>query len=216
MHKILMLSVALISAASMAQAASVNLITNGDFEAGDTGFTTELTLGGGLAQYRIATTPKAANSAFINKGDHTSGTGNMMVINGARDTDTIAWSQTVSVEAGATYEFSAYSITAFNGPLGKLDFVVDGTSIGMSDTPAFGDDWTESSFSWTAGGTTSVVLTLLDASTEFGGNDYAIDDLSFVKTSGPIGPAPVPLPGGLLLLGTALAGGLALKRRRRH
>ena len=73
-----------------APTASTNLITNGDFESGNTGFTSGYAFGNvhGPGTYWIGGTPSQAPGAWggwYNGGDHTSGSGKMMVVNGAND-----------------------------------------------------------------------------------------------------------------------------------
>lgn len=73
-------------------AVSPNLIVNGNFEAGNTGFFTEYsylnpantgtwTLGPEY-MYTVGTDPNLYHSAWASFGDHTSGTGKMMIVNG--------------------------------------------------------------------------------------------------------------------------------------
>lgn len=82
-----------------------DLITNGDFEAGNTGFTTEYnylnpsitgtwTLGPEYL-YTIGTNPNLYHNAWTSFGDHTTGTGKMMIVNGTylNNETKIFWSQ---------------------------------------------------------------------------------------------------------------------------
>lgn len=91
-------------------AISPNLITNGDFEAGNTGFNTQYnyldpaitgswTLGPEY-MYTVSTNPHDYHSSWASFGDHTSGTGKMMIVNGTylnAETKTV-WSQDVTLE----------------------------------------------------------------------------------------------------------------------
>lgn len=91
--------------------ANGNLITNGGFEDGNTGFTTEYTyldpsVTGGWTlgpeyMYTVSTDPSLYHSAWSSFGDHTSGTGNMMIVNGTwEDTspgyNAVVWAQEVT------------------------------------------------------------------------------------------------------------------------
>jgi hypothetical protein len=69
------------------------------------------------------------------------------------------------------------------------------------------DVWGEHEIMFNSGSTTSGVLGLVNLSTGFSGNDFAVDDLRLVATSAVAVPAP------LLLLASAL-GALGLRRRR--
>jgi len=85
-----------------------NLIVNGDFKAGKTGFTTEYnfldpsdtgdwTLGPPY-MYTIGTDPSLYHSAWTSFGDHTTGTGKMMIVNGTdEDPSKLIWGQTVTL-----------------------------------------------------------------------------------------------------------------------
>ena len=97
--------------------ANPNLIVNGDFSAGNTGFTSDFvyvapnrkfeTIEG---EYSIVTDP---GTQFANKyakyGDHTSGTGAMLFVDG--DNTGAFWRDSVSLAANTTYAFT-YFVTA--------------------------------------------------------------------------------------------------------
>lgn len=211
---ILPIAIGLSLASTTALAAPINLVTNGDFEAGNTGFSSSFTFttGGGLATYGIFTDPKLKNGAFRSFGDHTSGTGNMMVINGHNDgaaNKNAVWAQTVSVAANTTYTFSAWIASAFSAPFGEIELNINGTALGSGiATDAFGE-WTEVTFDWNSGASTSAMLSLLELSDSFGGNDYALDDISLIAADT---TTPVPLPPAGLALGAALLGLMRLRR----
>jgi hypothetical protein len=64
-----------------------SLITNGDFEARNSGFTSQYTFAPGgnstEGEYTVRADPQHWNGAFNATPDHTAGTGNMLVVNGA-------------------------------------------------------------------------------------------------------------------------------------
>src|SRR5262245_30941583 len=66
----------------------VNLFSNGNFEAGGVGFTTSYqpSPGSGLLNegfYAVTSDPRLVHSGAASYGDHTTGSGRMMVANGA-------------------------------------------------------------------------------------------------------------------------------------
>ena len=63
---------------------------------------------------------------------------------------------------------------------------------------------------WNSGASTSAKISVVNLNTQFGGNDYALDDIAFSRQSV---NTPVPEPG--LTLPTAVALGLLLRRCRR-
>jgi hypothetical protein len=102
---ILMTIVMIVALAAPAYAVPVNLITNGDFEAGNTGFTSGYSPVTDIYQnslepplvYAIGTSPNLYHSAWLNFGDHTSGTGKMMIVNGTTtEPPAVVWGQDVT------------------------------------------------------------------------------------------------------------------------
>lgn len=90
---------------------SSNLIFNGDFTFGNLGFTSSYTYTTNLwpeATYCIGTNPQTFHTGFAACGDHTTGTGNMMVVNGAGTPNTTIWQQTVPVVPNTNYQFSCW------------------------------------------------------------------------------------------------------------
>jgi hypothetical protein len=88
-----------------------NLVVNGDFESGNTGFATGYVLGGVYdpGTYTIGTNPSSAPGAWgdwCNCGDHTSGTGNMMIVNGGNSASWPVWEGVVAVTPFTDYTFS--------------------------------------------------------------------------------------------------------------
>src|ERR1700749_4106952 len=97
--------VVLAAAFVSSSAQAVELVVNGDFEAGATGFTTA---------YGQVTTDAANLHAFSDWGgfgDHTSGTGNMLVLAPTGSTTAAAWQETVAVTPGQNYTYSFWSAT---------------------------------------------------------------------------------------------------------
>jgi hypothetical protein len=202
-------------AVTMATSASgATLLANGDFEAGNTGFTSGLTfvpgVNTGAAQYSVGTNPQAFNGLFVSLGDNTSGSGNMMIVNGSTTAGDLVWSETVSVAANSSYTFGGWIADVFSGQ-SALSLAINGTVLGQITAPSTAGVWDAFSFSWSSGTATSATLELLQQTTGFGGNDYALDDLSFSRD--PTTPIPLPAAGWLLIGGLA---GLAWLRRRQR
>jgi hypothetical protein len=95
-------------------ASATNLIINGDFEAGNTGFSTGYQYYNGTdfqlieGRYAIGVDPYNYHQAAASYGDHTSGQGNMMIVNGISSPDVTLWQQTISVLQNTDYEFSLW------------------------------------------------------------------------------------------------------------
>jgi len=183
-----------------------SLIANGDFEAGNTGFATQYTyfppvwslwMGG---SYTVCKNP-AEVGGFDSLGDHTSGTGEMMVVNGG-DPNLVVWSQNVTLAPGSTYKFSAWSTEVYDVGFAHLTFQIGGNALGDLQLTSL-PEWQEFSASFVAV-SGSAELVIRDISGEFGGNDFALDDISLV----PVSPAPIPEPATLIIW--SLVGGLGV------
>jgi hypothetical protein len=178
-----------------------NLVINGDFEKGNTGFTTGYTLGdvSGAGAYFIGTNPSTAPGAFgdwCNCGDHTSGTGNMMIVNGANSASLPVWEETVPVIPSTNYTFSYWGATVDHdsSSLPHLLLRINGKAIGSSTLPEYSPDnggqWQNYKFTWNSGSSQSADLALFDLNTDTPWNDFALDDMSFSAIPGPAGGAP--------------------------
>lgn len=169
---------------------SPNLVTNGDFEAGNTGFSSAYIYGTGgtygllssEGQYAIATSPNATHINFSNCIDHTpTGVGNMLVANGSGVPNTSVWCQTITVDPNTDYLFSAWFMNALNDPnVSNLQFYVNDIQIGsVFSTSPTGCIWAEFNEIWNSGSSTTADLCIRNQNTSTGGNDFAIDDITF-------------------------------------
>jgi hypothetical protein len=169
-----------------------NKVVNGNFTGGYNGtdFTSQYTyvatpachcgsVLGPEGYYSISTNPNFTHTAFRDMGDHTTGTGNMMIVNGATTTAFI-WKQTITVQPNTDYIFSVWfaSVTLTNP--GKLDFSINGTALNapilLSSTSY---NWQNFTARWTSGASTSAVIGILNQNTVANGNDFALDDIVF-------------------------------------
>jgi gliding motility-associated-like protein len=172
-------------------APSPNLVVNGDFSGGDTGFTSDYQ---GLAvtiplgqqkTYGIVTNPNAWFPGFAACTDHTSGAGNMMVVDGSTSNagNDILWRQTIPVTANENYTFSYYlqSVVALNPA--QIDVVINGTVIGSATAGATVCDWVEYNYVWNSGTNITAQISLYNRTVTSNGNDFAIDDLTFSQNT---------------------------------
>lgn len=170
------------------------LIVNGDFEAGNVGFTSSYTyvnpgIVNGMypeATYTVNSNPNFNHNNFWGR-DHTTGSGNLMIINGAGSPVNI-WEQTVTVLPNTTYYFSAWAMSLNSvPPYAQLQFNVNGMNVGTTavlgprapnNNPPY--DWVRFYGTWTSGpSTTTAVVSIVDLQTALGGNDFGLDDISF-------------------------------------
>ena len=177
--------------ASIAQ----ELITNGDFSAGNTGFSSSYSyatpVSGALYPentYTVYSNPNFVHNNFWGR-DHTTNTGNMLIVNGSGTTPPPAvWQQTVSVQPNTDYYFSAYAISLNNvAPFANLQFKVNGTQVGTTtgtlpsrannNNPPY--NYTRFYGTWNSGSATTATVAIVDLETATGGNDFGLDDISF-------------------------------------
>ncbi len=171
-----------------------NLVVNGDFESGNTGFTTGYGPGVGGAfglltnagTYAITTNPQNVHNNFVNCADHgTTGPGNMMVVNGSTTPNTQVWGQTIAVSPNMDYNFSTWVTSVENvnaANVSHLQFYINGVQIGAVFSPTLtGCDWQQFFELWNSGAATSANISIV-AQNISGNNDFAIDDISFSST----------------------------------
>ena len=173
------------------QVLGANLIVNGDFESGNTGFQTDYvyhpsTAGSVQGIYHIANNPNVWLSAFSACTDHTLGAGNdkMMMIDGSTVVNTALWKQTINVQPNTNYLFSGWvqSIVAQNPA--QLVFKINGNSVGSTLIANLAScTWKQFSIQWNSGNTSTASLSIVDNNLLAQGNDFAIDDISFTPVT---------------------------------
>lgn len=165
------------------QSYGTNLIVNGDFSQGNIGFTSSYSYSSsGIppAVYFVGNNPVLWNPGMTPCTDHTSGTGNMMLVNGSEQENVIVWSQTVKVIPNTNYAFSTWLETITNVNPAQLQFSINGVPIGS----IFNSDnnscvWHRFYTLWNSGVDTSAVISIINKNINFNGNDFALDDISF-------------------------------------
>ncbi|RYD34659.1 MAG: hypothetical protein EOP87_08805, partial [Verrucomicrobiaceae bacterium] len=186
-----LLSLILLLAWSSGALRAQNLIANGDFELGNQGFTSSYTYSATnltpAQTYGVLKLPKQAHSLFANPGDHTTGTGFMMVVNGASaPPQPVAWTQEVDVAPGTDYTFSIWACNLYGASPSQLEMRINGAVLPpAAEVPIPLGDWTNFSRTWNSGASTTARLEILFATTSYTGNDTALDDFSFSTTDGP-------------------------------
>lgn len=203
--------------------ALTNLVANGDFEAGNSGFSSDYLFASpnsGEGQYFVGTNAQAWNGNLITSPDHTLGGGLMFLGNGS-STAVRVWfsSEAIPVSSATDYFFEAWVMnlccrpgTLGNGvdPVGPsvLSFYANDELLGTRTSSELGV-WEPLSTIWSSGAATSVTLKLVNSNTAFGGNDFAVDDI-FLGTETSV---PEPTTGVLVVAGL---GGLTAHQQRRR
>jgi hypothetical protein len=199
---------------------AVNIVLNGDFSAGNTGFTNGYVYvppaPGSInteGEYTVGSDPSAFSiyPDWMKFGDHTNGSGNMLIANGSPNPNTSVWTQMVSVSPNTNYVFSFWGATVntVSGSQTVLQPFINSSAVGSALTlPVLGGTWTQDSVSWFSGANTTALLTIIDTNTVRPWNDFALDDISLS------GPSSVPDGGSTAMLLSVSLAGLGWVRRR--
>ncbi len=205
----------------VAGTASANIIANGDFEAGNTGFASDYlycntmnclqdgTVGhtGGQGMYGVGTDASFFHPAFTSAPDHTpTGPGNMMVVNGADSGSLRVWYESLGLTPNTQYTFSAYAMNVYPSNPATLSFTIGGQFLGTL-TPTGSGTWNLFTATFTTGAAPPDTNNVIDIDIHYEGNDFALDDLSLELAAVPDGGLTIAL------LGMALTG-VGLMRRK--
>ncbi|MBP9151712.1 MAG: SprB repeat-containing protein, partial [Flavobacteriales bacterium] len=174
---------------------SGELVTNGAFSLGNTGFTSEYAYVSapyvtgdpttGLfpeATYAVVPNPSIYHSAFnFSPDDHTTGSGNFMAVNGARPDQNVVtvWKQIVNVIPNTTYYFSTWVTSIHPTSPATLNFSINGSTIGSNITAPAPGLWVQFYTIWNSGSNTVANIQIVDLNPDAGGNDFGLDDISF-------------------------------------
>ena len=160
-----------------------SVIVNGDFSAGNTGFsssygyTANNTTEG---QYYVGTNAAAWNGGMASCGDHTTGTGNMLMVNGATTSNVSIYCQTVNVTPNTDYAFSTWLMTLTGGNPAALQFSINGSLLGNIFTANNNTCiWEQFYTTWNSGANTTATICIVNQNTIASANDFALDDISF-------------------------------------
>jgi gliding motility-associated-like protein len=167
-----------------------NQIVNGDFESGNTGFTTAYTVGTGgtwglvsnPGTYAITSSPFLAHSNFTPCTDHTPAPGTqMMVVNGSGTPGINVWCQNVPVQANTDYQFGSWISNALNEVnVAQLQFTINGSILGpVFSTSTIGCSWQQYFQVWNSGLNNTAQICIANQNTNGGGNDFVLDDITF-------------------------------------
>lgn len=172
--------------------AAPNLVFNGDFENGNTGFTTAYTYVANLpgiqtemypeGTYTIVQNPNLVHNGFNACSDHTPGGGTqMMVVNGSSALQNV-WCQTVVVSPNTFYDVSAWVASVNPVSPAQLQFSINSTTIGnIVYAPSQTCEWVPFDAVWNSGSATTAQICILNLNTAAGGNDFAIDDIAMYE-----------------------------------
>lgn len=166
-----------------------NLIINGDFSAGNTGFSSEYQFANPNildGQFFVGSNPKAWNPSVSNCTDHTSGSGNMLLVNGSPDENVKVWTQTINVTPNTNYAFSTWIQALYNDNPAELQFFINGNNVGNLITASLPTcTWRQFYTTWNSGNNAVATIAIVNRNTEtiIWGNDFALDDIVFAPVT---------------------------------
>lgn len=164
-----------------------NLVVNGDFEQGNTAFTSQYTYCNTFnclqpeSMYAVGPDASFFHTAFVGF-DHTTGSGNFMVVNGSSQPNTNVWCQTITVNPNTVYQFSAWVQSCVTNSPAILQFRINGTLVGNTFTALSTlNFWDQFYTTWNSGAATTATICIVNQNTATGGNDFGLDDIVFTE-----------------------------------
>jgi hypothetical protein len=164
------------------------LVTNGDFSAGNTGFTSGQTYSTWYTPGNYYVGPDWFSPAY-NPGtypDHTGTADNMFMSVDGGPAGTLLWSQTIPVSAFTDYKFEFFhTMCNVNPPIFEIRFTGDvtGMSTVLTQTGALGSGvWQWDGIQvdcWNSQNNNTVTIEVINNEGNGYGNDFAMDDFSF-------------------------------------
>ncbi|WP_405199562.1 LamG-like jellyroll fold domain-containing protein [Christiangramia sp. LLG6405-1] len=173
-----------------------NLITNGDFENGNSGFNTVYGYVEDIPNFRREMYPEGLYAIGENAYNYHNnfsglghgGRGNFMIVNGDRSIGNIVWqSNTLDIIPETDYYFSAWTSNVNPASPARLriqvlvnnSVVVESNLGDLTNQPV--GNWINfyNPELWNSGNNTQVVVRIINENPTAGGNDFGIDDISF-------------------------------------
>jgi hypothetical protein len=105
-----------------------------------------------------------------------------MIINGNTIANRIVWQETVGVSTNTNYYFCAWLCSVNPSNPANLQFSVNGATIGTDFTASSdtSNHWDEFYATWDSKGYTSAIISIVNKNIIASGNDFGLDDISFV------------------------------------
>jgi hypothetical protein len=196
-------------------AGAANLIDNGSFELGGTAgydtFASDYIKNGNIydpSVLTIGTNPNAVHSSWATFGALDGA--NMLIVNGGLDASSgVFWSQTLNLSAG-TYNFSAAAASTYpTNPSHVIAIAtIDGTDVTLGEVQlGRSTQWATLTGGFLLQNSGSVTIKLKDLSTDYTGNDFAVDKISLTSA------VPEPETYAMMLAGLGLVGFAARRRK---
>lgn len=168
-----------------------NLVVNGDFEAGSTGFSSEYIEDCNSpndGEYCVSQ-PTDWSLIFAgwdavptNSVDEVGGV--VMHVNGDVVANKKVWCQTISVKPNTSYKFSTFITSIISQNPAQLQFSINGQNIGQLITAGtVPGDWDLFFEIWNSGNNSQAEICIVNQNTISNGNDFVLDAISFEEVT---------------------------------
>lgn len=160
--------------------AQCELVTNGSFENGNVGFTSDLNFSPIFDPGNFNIVANAQNAAGGLNNVSAQDGGVFLVADGGTINPTEIWGQSINVCVGQTYTFCFWYSDVHDGYATPPSFnvAINGTNINAAPIVANGNAWAQYCVTWVATSSTAN-LQILQNVFIANGNDYGIDNISF-------------------------------------
>lgn len=169
-----------------------NLIINGDFSAGNSGFTSEYIYSPGAnptqGVYGVFNNANALSPMYFEHcRDHTGQNGLMMVADGSPVANLEVWCQTINIEPAKNYAFSTWLTSILQPNPAALRFSINGEQIGNTFIASTQNcQWRQFYEVWNSGEAMEAEICVINQNTNPNGNDFALDDFAFFEVGTPV------------------------------
>ncbi|MEZ5147865.1 MAG: hypothetical protein R2759_12575 [Bacteroidales bacterium] len=164
---------------------STNQVINGNFNLGNYGFQSDYNYNPSSVYiegtYAVTTSPTFVHPDFAGCTDHTSGSGNMMVVNGASIANQNVWFESIPVEPNTDYHYSGWFTSVHPSNPAVLQLSINGTPIQEINLESATCIWQNFYSVWNSGANNFIELQIVNQNTAFSGNDFAIDDINLFQ-----------------------------------
>lgn len=169
-----------------------NLIYNGSFQFGNSGFYSNYTLvnqitnpSGQQGVAGVSSNPNLFFNPFSSCSDQ-DGNNAMLVADGAASAFPILilWEQAVPVQPNTNYTFTYWATSVVAANPAQLQTQINGTLVNTTTLSPTVCNWQQISMAWNSGPAEIAAISLRDLNIQANGNDFAIDNLSFTETTG--------------------------------
>ncbi len=158
-----------------------NLVINGDFSAGNTGFTSNLNLNCNCVANSYCVSNNLQGKCILWPSlSGNGGSGNFLIVDGSTSNSQHVWSTSVHVSGGTTYEYSFWVASVYPASMQTFDLgmIIDGFNVKTVNISQQQGIWQQYSVKWSAPTSKTIQIAIRQMT---GGDyrDFGIDDIGF-------------------------------------